>query len=232
MAKKSSEPSSHKPESTAASKAAKPSVKHSPASTEQELTAKASDALPSKSAAKSAASAADAAKPAAGSKQSSSTKASTKSATVEVAAPIKVRARLNSKVWRATSEVIKAVSLPKRAGFAKLESIPVFADGYALGDLVMTDNSRDHFILEVIERSGNSTFRVKFLDRWPDRQTYEAFWSRYNALGCTANPMESVMLLAINSPPSVEPRKIADMLTKDQANYDLEFEATYQHGSK
>lgn len=162
----------------------------------------------------------------------SATKTAAKSAATEVATSVKVRARLNSKVWRATSEVVKAVSLPKRPGFAKLESIPVFAEGYALGDLVMTDNSRDHFILDVVERSGNSTYRVKFLDRWPDRQTYDAFWARYAAMGCTANPMESVMMLAINSPPGVEPRKIADMLTKDQANYDLEFEITYQHGSK
>lgn len=144
-------------------------------------------------------------------------------------AQIKVRAKLDPRVWRATAEVLWADPLPKRSGFAKLDSIPVFASGFAFGDLVMTDHSVDHFIQEVVERSGHSTFRLKFLEPWPDEETLGEFWKRYQAIGCTFTAMKSLMLMAMCSPPGIDSRKVLDMLNKDQANYDFECEATYLH---
>jgi len=144
-------------------------------------------------------------------------------------AQIRVRAKLDARLWRATAEVFWADPLPKRDGFAKLDSIPVYATGLAFGDLVMTDHSDDHFIQEVVERSGHSTFRIKFLDAWPEEEVLSDFWARYEALGCTFAAMKSALLMAICSPPGIDSRKVSDMLNKDQANYDFEYEATYMH---
>lgn len=101
-------------------------------------------------------------------------------------------------------EVESVWAIPCGGGF-KLDNIPFYAKGAALGD-VFSANTVDGCLYsdELLETSGHSTVRL-WLANKKDAQTVKA---ELKSMGCDSEISDNPRLLAVDVPPDVEYKKI------------------------
>lgn len=111
----------------------------------------------------------------------------------------------------------------------RLRNSPWYIYNISLGDIVRARPAEDGMLefVEVLERSGRSTFRV-LVREGVDRATFERFWQPLEALGCSYEHAKG-RLFAIDAPLGVDLGQVAALLAKGEADAVWDWEAGYWH---
>lgn len=116
---------------------------------------------------------------------------------------VKVRIELEPEnVLDAGSETLWAEPLGNN--LYKLQNSPFAAYGFSYLDVVKAIGSNDiPTVTELIESSGNSTYRVRLTPGILKSHTFRKFWLKLESIGCTYEGSES-KLLSIDVPASTD----------------------------
>ncbi|MDX2147439.1 MAG: DUF4265 domain-containing protein [Planctomycetota bacterium] len=143
-------------------------------------------------------------------------------------AQVRVRARVDAQSWGFSSERLWADPTVRKLEVL-IDSIPVFADGLALGDKVRIENDSEMFIEEVLERSGHSTFRLVFPGGLPTGVALEKFFSPLAALGCRYEGAASKGVMGLDCPPQAGAEEVFRLLSEGESVHGYVFEDAYFH---
>lgn len=116
---------------------------------------------------------------------------------------------------------------------ARIANIPAYATGLAVDDHVRL-SQRDHglVVVEVVRRSGHSTFHIVFDDAIPPKAVFSRFWDPLERLGCRyERGDEPAPVIAIDVPPDVDPEVVFTYLSEAEGNFGFQFEDAYMHSA-
>ena len=117
------------------------------------------------------------------------------------------------------SESLWAIKLDNH--IYKVDNIPTFVYGISLADkikCVTKGNSQDLWFDTVLERSGNSTYRILIANKEQENQ-FNLYWKDFKDLGCSFESTSTTpKTVAINVPATSEIYAVYNLLEKGESN--------------
>lgn len=91
----------------------------------------------------------------------------------------------------------------------KIDNIPFYVKGFALGDVVsVQEKEGELYVVDLIEESGHSTIRILFNDINDIQQTR----AELTNLGCESEISDNTVLISVDIPPTVQYEQIKKYL--------------------